>query len=223
MNNGLMSEHPDTEFKLKVLFVEDDDFTLNMVSELLERRGVTVHAVKDARSALEAVPKFDPHVVVTDLDLGEGPDGSDLLHYVDERFPWIGKVILTSHASPALAIGARDELPQDVTFLIKPLVSGQDIYEAILNAIHQPEEPRLMTLEPTDDIRLISETQAELLKLMAEGLSNAAIARHRNKSASTTESLIHRLFVALGISGDPDTNQRVLAVRLWQQGKVRVK
>jgi len=218
-----MSEQPEAQFKLKVLFVEDEDFTLNMVAELLESRGMTVHAVKDARSALEAIPEFEPHVVVTDLDLGDGPDGSDLLHYIDERFPWVGKVILTSHASPTLAIGMRDQLPKDVTFLIKPLVSGQDIYEAVLDAIHQPDEPRLMSLELTDDIRIISQTQAELLKLMAEGMSNSAIARHRNKSAGTTESLIHRLFVALGISGDPDTNQRVLAVRMWQQGKVRVK
>ena len=218
-----MSDSSTTDFKLKVLFVEDEHFTLNMVAELLQQLGVDVHAVKDARSALAAIPEFDPHVVVTDLDLGDGPDGSDLLHHVDKHFPWIGKVILTSHASPTLAIGARSELPECVTFLIKPQVTGQDIYDAVVNSIHQVEEPRHMALELTDEIRTISQVQAELLKLMADGLSNAAIARHRNRTLNTTESLIHRLFVALGISAHPDLNPRVVAVRMWQQGKVQVK
>ena len=214
---------PNHEFKLKVLFVEDEHFTLNMVAELLQQLGVNVHAVPDARSALAAIPEFDPNVVVTDLDLGDGPDGSDLLHHIDQHFPWIGKVILTSHASPTLAIGARGELPDDVTFLIKPLVTGQDIYDAILAAVHQPEAPRNMSLEVADEIRIISQAQGELLKLMADGFSNAAIARHRERTLNTTESLIHRLFVALGISANPDMNPRVVAVRMWQQGKVQIK
>jgi DNA-binding NarL/FixJ family response regulator len=59
--------------------------------------------------------------------------------------------------------------------------------------------------------------------MLADGLSNSAIARQRDRTLAATESLIHRLFSSLGLDADPDINQRVIAVRMWQQGKVRIK
>lgn len=222
-NNRDVNAQPQTEFKLKVLFVEDDQFTSNTVSELLERLGVTVLAMNTVSEAVRALSEFEPNVVVTDLDLGAGPDGTDLLNHVDENYPWIGKVILTAHSSPTLAVNATQALPQDVTFLIKSLASGQDIYEAILESVERGREPRQMSLEPADGIFVVSKTQAELLRMLADGLSNSAIARQRDRTLAATESLIHRLFSSLGLDADPDINQRVIAVRMWQQGKVRIK
>lgn len=222
-NNRDVNAQPQTEFKLKVLFVEDDQFTLNTVAELLERLGVTVLAVSTVSEAVRALAEFEPNVVVTDLDLGAGPDGTDLLNHVDVNYPWIGKVILTAHSSPTLAVNATQALPQDVTFLIKSLASGQDIYRAILESVERGQEPRQMSLEPADGIFVVSKTQAELLRMLADGLSNSAIARQRDRTLAATESLIHRLFSSLGLDADPDINQRVIAVRMWQQGKVRIK
>ena len=54
-------------------------------------------------------------------------------------------------------------------------------------------------------------------------LSNAAIARKRETSLRATETLVQRTFASLGIKSDEDFNPRVLAVRMWQQGKVVVK
>jgi len=93
----------------------------------------------------------------------------------------------------------------------------------VLDALGQVNEPRNMSLEIDDAIHIVSKAQAELLKLMAEGLSNAALARHRNRSLNATEAMVHRLFLSLGIATHPDVNPRVVAVRMWQQGKVRVK
>ncbi len=214
---------PHTNFKLKVLFVEDDQFTLNTVTELLERLGVTVMAVNTVPKAVMALTKFEPNVVLTDLDLGAGPDGSDFLNHVDETYPWIGKVILTAHSSPTLAVDSGQRLPEGVTFLIKSLVTGQDIYKAILDSVDREQEPRHMSLETVDGIFVVSKSQAELLRMLADGLSNGAIARQRDRTLAATESLIHRLFVALGLGSDPDVNQRVIAVKMWQQGKVRIK
>jgi len=222
-NNREVNTHPQAEFKLKVLFVEDDQFTLNTVSELLDRLGVTVMAVNTVSEAVRVLGEFEPNVVVTDLDLGAGPDGTDLLNHVDENYPWIGKVILTAHSSPTLAVNASQALPADVTFLIKSLASGQDIYDAILESVEREQAPRQMSLEPADGIFVVSKTQAELLRMLADGLSNSAIARQRDRTLAATESLIHRLFTSLGLDSDPDINQRVIAVRMWQQGKVRIK
>lgn len=222
-NNRSVTTQPQNEFKLKVLFVEDDQFTLNTVAELLERLGMTVMAVTSVSEAVGALSDFEPNVVVTDLDLGAGPDGTDLLNHVNENYPWIGKVILTAHSSHTLAVDSGKGMPVDVTFLIKSLASGQDIYDAILASVEREQEPRNMSLEPADGIFIVSQAQAELLKMLADGLSNAAIARQRNRTLPATESLIHRLFAALGLNADPDINQRVVAAKMWQQGKVRIK
>lgn len=210
-------------FKLKVLLVEDDSFTQQLVEDVLERRDITVHSVSDVASAIDEITTFEPNVVVTDLDLGDGPDGSDLLQYIDMNFPWIGKVVLTSHSSPTLALSPGRTLPNDVTILIKPRVSTNEIHEAVLAALEQANAPRNMSLEVADEIHLVSQAQGELLRLMADGLSNAALARHRNRTLHATEAMVHRLFLSLGIAPHPDVNPRVVAVRMWQQGKVRVK
>jgi hypothetical protein len=54
-------------------------------------------------------------------------------------------------------------------------------------------------------------------------LSNAAIAEARGISLRSTEALIQRTFVALGVNGDSRINPRVTATRMWRQGKVVVK
>jgi DNA-binding NarL/FixJ family response regulator len=74
-----------------------------------------------------------------------------------------------------------------------------------------------------EDQFVISATQGEILRMIADGLSNAAIARERGVTLRAAEALIQRTFSALGVKGDPDLNSRVIAVRLWQQGKVVVK
>jgi DNA-binding NarL/FixJ family response regulator len=70
---------------------------------------------------------------------------------------------------------------------------------------------------------VISAVQGEILLLLAEGYTNAAIARHRGTSLRAAETLLQRTFASLGIKSDEDFNPRILAVRMWQQGKVTVK
>jgi DNA-binding NarL/FixJ family response regulator len=69
----------------------------------------------------------------------------------------------------------------------------------------------------------ITSGQAEILRMIADGLSNAAIAEARGITLRAAEALIQRTFAALGVNGDSSINPRVAAVRMWQQGKVAVK
>ena len=59
--------------------------------------------------------------------------------------------------------------------------------------------------------------------MLAEGLSNSSIAEKRGITLRASESLIQRTFIAIGVSNDTNTNARVAAVRMWQEGKVVVK
>jgi DNA-binding NarL/FixJ family response regulator len=59
--------------------------------------------------------------------------------------------------------------------------------------------------------------------MLSEGYTNSAIAKKRGTSLRAAETLVQRTFASMGIKNDEDFNPRVLAVRMWQQGKVVVK
>jgi len=213
-----------TGFRARVLVAEDEEFTLNLLREVLEGANFQVEAVKTVAEAIERVASFDPHAVVTDLNFGvSGPSGADLLQFIEREHPWIGKVVLTSHASPALAIPNGVAIPAGVTYLVKSELGAiSDLVSAVEESIsHSTTNVERPVIE--NNRIVISSTQGEILLLLAEGYTNAAIARKRGTSLRATETLVQRTFASLGIKSDEDFNPRVLAVRMWQQGKVVVK
>ncbi len=105
-------------FEARVLVAEDEEFTLNLLREVLTSANFLVQAVTNVSDAIAKIGSFDPHAVITDLNFGiSGPSGVDLLQYIEKEHPWVGKVVLTSHASPALAVPNRMVLPAGVTYL----------------------------------------------------------------------------------------------------------
>ena len=213
-----------TGFRARVLVAEDEEFTLNLLREVLEGANFQVEAVKSVAEAIERVASFDPHAVVTDLNFGvAGPSGADLLQFIEKEHPWVGKVVLTSHASPALAIPNGVAIPEGVTYLVKSELGAiSDLVGAVEDSISHSATHHARP-EMENDRIVISSTQGEILLLLAEGYTNAAIARQRGTSLRATETLVQRTFASLGIKSDEDFNPRVLAVRMWQQGKVVVK
>jgi DNA-binding NarL/FixJ family response regulator len=204
-----------------VLLVEDDDFTRNVVREMLVASGIEVLPVAAVAAAIESLDEFDPHVILTDLDLGHGPDGADLLTKIAEERPWIGLVIMTAHASPELAINDASRIPEHAGYIVKSeLHSIQNLISLIEESIVMPGN--FKGSEGEEKI-VITSTQAEILRMIADGLSNTSIAETRGISLRAAEALVQRTFAALGVNGDPSINPRVVAVRIWQQGKVAVK
>jgi DNA-binding NarL/FixJ family response regulator len=213
----------DTKGAIKVLLVEDEEFTRTLIRDSLEKIGMNVVDVGSVQAALAVIDDFDPHVVVSDLDLGPGPDGADLLFKVEKTRPWTGMVVLTAHASPELALHGASRIPANATYLVKSQISSTDYLKtAIEESIVHPGAINV-TKKNSEDQYVVSASQGEILRMIADGLSNAAIARERDVTLRAAEALIQRTFAALGVKGDPDINSRVIAVRLWQQGKVVVK
>lgn len=211
------------EARRRLLLVEDEEFTRTMVGEALEAAGLEVRSTATVVDALDALVDFDPHVVMSDLDLGPGPSGADLLNRVAQERPWVGLVVLTSHASPELAVRAGTRLPAHAAYVVKAQVhSSSDLSQAVESAIAETHFALVPERGP-DGTLIISHAQGEVLRLIAEGYSNAGIAEVRATSLRATEALVHRTFEALGIAADRRMNARVLAVRMWQQGKVIVR
>jgi DNA-binding NarL/FixJ family response regulator len=208
---------------IRVLLVEDEDFTRTMVGEMLSASGIEVRPVSSVAEALKSMEEFDPHVVLTDLDLGHGPDGADLLTKVAEERPWTGMVVMTAHASPELAINDASRIPEHAGYIVKSEIhSIQNLISVIQESIIMPGN--FNGADGLSDEKItITSSQAEILRMIADGLSNTAIAEARGITLRAAEALIQRTFTALGVSGDSTINPRVVAVRMWQQGKVVVK
>ena len=211
-------------FAARVLIAEDEEFTLNILREVLEGANFQVESVGNVADAIAKIGNFDPHAVITDLNFGiSAPSGADLLQFIEKEHPWIGKVVLTSHASPNLAIPSGVQIPEGVTYLVKSeLGSISELIAAVESSISKSNLGTSIPVLENDRI-VISSTQSEILLLMAEGYTNSAIARKRGTTLRAAETLIQRTFASLGIKSDEDFNPRILAVRLWQQGKVVVK
>jgi DNA-binding NarL/FixJ family response regulator len=219
------------EFKLKVLFVDDDQFALRLIADGL-RSQLEVATESNTADALERLTTFEANVVVTDLDLGGGPDGVRLLQRVEQLYPWIGRVVLTAHTSPLLAVGHGDEIPHGAVYLVKSKIGSLDeVVQAVTSSLAGGQVPQsrdsraeesIQTAACGDDRIEVSAGQAVVLRYVAAGLSNAAIAQEMGLSQRAAERVVQRAFQALGIDGD-DLNPRVVTVGLLKSGRVYVR
>lgn len=209
--------------------VEDDSFTRQLVSSTLSHQGFTVFDCDSAARALELVPELQPNVVVSDLDLGPlSASGIDLLHAIFREHPWIGLVALTAHADPNLA--AEGNLPESVIYVVKSEIDDLGSLAATIKstltarqvinshsssvASHSAAGPRSY---------LVSRDQAETLRMLAQGMSNKSIADSRGTSVRAVETLVSRIYDALGLDREQGRNRRIEAVRLWQSGHIRIQ
>ncbi len=219
-----MRAEVETRFQPRVLIVEDDPFTRAIIGESLASSGMIVKSADGVSSAMAILNDFEPNVVLSDLELGAGPTGADLLNRISEERPWVGLVVLTSHSAATLAIGGGASIPENAVYLVKArMTSVADIHQAIEAAIshaHFREAAHPATAEPLIEL---SQAQGEILHLMAEGYSNAGIAEKRGTSMRAAESLVQRTLQAMGIEAHSQLNSRVRAVRMWQQGRVIIR
>jgi len=207
----------------KVLIVEDEIFTQKLICEIITNLGHRCEAASSVNEALSQVTAFSPELIITDLDLGPGPTGIDLINKIDKEFPEIKLAVLTAHTSPNLVDIRFKGLPSRVQYIVKADLHASNSFENILkNAFEQRMTNTVSKVKPVDAIYL-SNTQAELLKLIAQGLSNQAIADQRGTTLRAVEALINRTYQALKLNENDSMNLRVEAVKLWKSSKIHVK
>ncbi|MEN9621340.1 MAG: hypothetical protein RL499_1533 [Actinomycetota bacterium] len=211
---------------LRVVVADDDSFTLSLISGGLGARGFEVTTATSVTLALEAVRAVDPHAVVSDLNFGTTATGAELLRTVAEEFPWVGLVVLTSHRSPKLAVANPDMIPSTAVYLVKSqLTRVDDLVEAVHFAISGNTAVDGVTgpVDADDSVPTVTPAQAEVLRMLAEGASTRALAEARGTSVRAVETMLNRLFLALGLDTGDNANPRVAAVTLWQRGGIRVR
>jgi DNA-binding NarL/FixJ family response regulator len=207
---------------LRVVVADDDPFTLSLVTGGLEAQGFDVTAATSAELALNAVAAVDPHALVSDLNFGHGQTGAALLHRVAAEFPWIGLVVLTSHRSPELAVPNPELIPSTVVYLVKSQLSRVD---ELADAVHRAISGQIDAdvVRDDDDVPMVTAAQAEVLRMLADGASTRALAEQRGTTVRAVETMLNRLFLALGLDTGENASPRVAAVTLWQRGGIRVR
>ncbi|MCS5619524.1 MAG: sigma-54 dependent transcriptional regulator, partial [Myxococcota bacterium] len=103
--------------KPRILVVEDESAIRVALNGLLKREGYEVELAEDGEKALEALEKQSFDLVLTDLALGRGATGMDVLERAKELRPETAVVMITAHGSEKIAVvamkaGAEDYIPK---------------------------------------------------------------------------------------------------------------
>lgn len=212
-----MSRKPDaTPFQRRLLLVEDEPLTATLLSNVLEVEGFAVATVADVVSARREVREFDPDCVLIDISLGPGPTGADLAFAIHSERPDIALLFLTRHPDLRTAGIAEGDVPSTAGFVRKDRVNDKGY---LVSAIEQvlSDSPRAVRddADPGRPLGNLSERQLEVLRLMALGYTNDAIARQKGAGLSTVERWIAGILRDMGIDNRGDVNPRVEAVRQY--------
>ena len=201
---------------ISVLVVEDDAFTRMLLRGQLEGLGYEVCGVAESvTQALEIAHAHKPQVALLDLDLGRGPTGIDLAYGLRDIDPRVGLVLLTSYVDTRL-VGSSRPLPAGCGLIVKrALEDSTQLDAALTRAAHDPLGGGAVEI-PADTPKL-SDGQVEILRLVANGFSNAEIARRRHLSESAVIKALARLIDQIGIQPGPGDNQRVLLTQAYFQ------
>lgn len=190
----------------------------SMLVEIMQTRGFIVHEATSAISAMDLIDQLDPDGLIIDLDLGDGPTGLDVIGALGDRLAEFGVLVLSNYPS-ASAIDPHSKLPPSVGFMHKRNVSHSDeVVTALENVLRDSltagKDYQSLLPEP---LRSLTSTQLELLRLIASGMSNSMIAEKRNVTLRSVETLVNRLFVALGVASDSRSNARVKAAMIYAE------
>jgi len=203
---------------IKILIVEDDIFVNSMLKQILEAADFSVTTASNVAEALTSISEVEPNLILTDLDLGNGPSGADLINKISIDYPWINFIVLSTHRDPKLAIYPHISLPEGIVYITKSdLVDKNNLVSIVKESMTSNSYRKNVT---ADDLPVLNSQQAEVLQLIAKGLSNQAIADIRGVSLRAVEIAITKIYEILGINNDPTINTRLKAAEIWRTGKV---
>lgn len=214
---------------MRVVIAEDSVLLREGLAGLLSRFGFeVVAAVGDADGLVAAVERTRPDLVITDVRMPPG--------FTDEG---LRAAVALRTADPGLAVVALSQYVQHgyagellasgqgraIGYLLKDRVGDVAEFADMLRRVAaggtvvDPEVVRQLMQRRRDPLGHLSPREREVLALIAEGHSNAAIARTLTLTEAGVGKHIGSLLAKLNLPVSDDTNRRVLAVLTYLRGR----
>ena len=207
---------------IRVVLAEDGVLLREGLVGLLGRFGFqTAAAVSDAEALKAAVAAHAPDLVITDIRMPPGFTDEGLRAAVELRraHPGLAVVALSQYVQHSYAAGLLDSGDgRGVGYLLKDRVADVEDFVAALRRVAaggtvvDPEVVRQLLRRRRDPLSSLSAREREVLALIAEGHSNAAIARQLFISEAAVGKHVGNILAKLRLPQTDDTNRRVLAV-----------
>jgi DNA-binding NarL/FixJ family response regulator len=208
--------------RTRVVIADDDVLLREGLATLLERSDFeVVGRTGDASGLLELVRRHLPDLVVVDIRMPPtySTEGLDAAKAIRQERPETAILVLSAHvevehAMHLLASGGR------IGYLLKSRVADVDEFMYTLRRIAgggSVVDPALVqdlvgARRRHDPLAALSEREREVLSLVAEGRSNAGVARRLWVTEGTVEKHVRSILTKLGLSEADDDHRRVLAV-----------
>ncbi|MBA3261995.1 MAG: response regulator transcription factor [Thermoleophilaceae bacterium] len=208
---------------MRVVVADDVMLTREGIARLLDEAGIDVVAqAEDAEGLLREVRLKQPDVVIVDIRMPptHTDEGLVATQRIRADHPTIGVLVLSQYVEPSYAMRLLEEHPERVGYLLKQRVFDVAVLVDALRRINDGET----VIDPTivsrlvgrrrrhDPLAELTAREREVLGLVAEGLSNGAIASRLFVTERTVEAHVKQVFLKLGLAVNPESHRRVLAV-----------
>jgi DNA-binding NarL/FixJ family response regulator len=214
---------------IRVVIAEDHHLVREGIRRLLEtQREVDVAATcGDLESLLAAVEAERPDVVVTDIRMPPlgADEGIQAAARLRETNPETGVVVLSQYAETGYALALFESGTARRAYLLKERVEDVDqLVDAIRTVAGGGSviDPKVVdglvaakARAKESPLRELTPRELDVLREMAEGKNNAAIAASLVLTERSVEKVIHSIFRKLGIAWESSDHKRVKAVILY--------
>lgn len=214
---------------LRVLIAEDQYLMREGTRRLLGERGEVevVGTADDLPGVLAEARRLEPDVVLMDVKMPptHTMEGIEAAHAIKAERPETGIVMLTQHDDEEYVWALLERGVAGYGYLHKIRVGDLD---QVVRAIREVAaggsvlDPRIVdtllarrTRKPGSPLAELTSAELDVLRLMAEGKSNQAIASALFVSLGTVEKRIAAVFAKLGLHQEPELNRRVAAVLIY--------
>jgi DNA-binding NarL/FixJ family response regulator len=214
---------------VKLVLAEDQYLVREGLRRLLEaQEDLEVAAVcEDLDSLLGAVDEHEPDVVVTDIRMP--PESTDegirAAARLRETHPDVGVVVLSQYATPAYVLALLEDGSEGRAYLLKERVKDVDQLLGAIRAVADGGsvmDPKVVEALVAENARAegsplneLTPRERDVLREMAEGKNNAAIAEALFLTQRSVEKVIHSIFLKLGLTWETAVHKRVKAVILY--------
>jgi DNA-binding NarL/FixJ family response regulator len=207
---------------MRVIVADDDVLLREGLAGLLERSGFqVVGQCGDASELIELVREHQPELVIVDIRMppSHTTEGLEAARVIREEVPATAILVLSAHVEVEHAmdlVGSGER----IGYLLKSRVTDVDDFLVTLERIVKGAsviDPALIqelvaARRVNDPLEDLSPREREVLALMAEGRSNAGIARQLWVTEGTVEKHVHSILMKLRLPETEDDHRRVLAV-----------